>query len=45
MVHTALPGDKYKCSHCGSSHVDIYEYEEKRVQACLDCGWEEKYAD
>lgn len=42
MVHTALPGDKYKCSKCGSSHVDIYDYKKKKVQACLDCGYEEK---
>ncbi len=50
MVHTALPGDKYKCSRCGSSHIDIYiekkveknvEKKEK-VQSCLDCGAEEK---
>ncbi|MDO8656764.1 MAG: hypothetical protein Q7K45_06000 [Nanoarchaeota archaeon] len=44
MVHTALPGDKYKCSRCGSSHVDIYEDEGKKVQACLDCGKEEKFS-
>ncbi len=41
MVHTALPEDKYVCNNCGSSHVDIYEYKKKKVQACLDCGQEE----
>ncbi|MFH1275742.1 MAG: hypothetical protein ABIH82_01380 [Candidatus Woesearchaeota archaeon] len=38
MVHTARPGDKYKCSRCGSSHVDIWE----EGQSCLDCGHEEE---
>jgi len=41
MVHTALPEDKYKCSNCGSSHVDIYDLDEQKVMACLDCGHEE----
>lgn len=41
MVHTARPEDKYRCSRCGSSHVDIYTEKGKQVQACLDCGYEE----
>jgi DNA-directed RNA polymerase subunit RPC12/RpoP len=41
MVHTALPGDKYKCSKCASSHVDIYDDKGKQKQSCLDCGHEE----
>lgn len=42
MVHTAEEGDKYSCSGCKSSHVDIYEYKKKKYQACLDCGMEEE---
>jgi len=41
MVHTALPGDKYICSKCGSSHVDVYDDNNRRIQACLDCGCEQ----
>jgi len=41
MVHTALPEDKYECSSCGSSHVDIYNYDGEKMIACLDCGHEE----
>ena len=42
MVHTALPGDKYVCPRCGSSHVDIYTEKKQKIQACLDCGHEDK---
>lgn len=42
MVHTARPGDKYICSECGSSHVDLYEERRRRFQSCLDCGHEER---
>jgi len=42
MVHTARPEDKYKCSKCGSSHVDVYDMDGKRRHACLDCGFEEE---
>jgi len=41
MTHTALPRDKYVCSKCGSSHVDIYFEKGKKIQACLDCGQEQ----
>ncbi|HLD00277.1 MAG TPA: hypothetical protein VJC39_00870 [Candidatus Nanoarchaeia archaeon] len=43
MVHTALPGDKYSCSNCGSSHVDVYFVGKKKYKSCLDCGYEEEY--
>jgi len=42
MGHTAEEGDLYKCSKCSSSHVDIYSFEKKKMQACLDCGYEEE---
>tara|TARA_Y100000310_G_scaffold68706_1_gene64029 strand:+ start:276 stop:416 length:141 start_codon:yes stop_codon:yes gene_type:complete len=42
MVHTALESDKYSCKKCNSSHVDIYDLDEKRYAACLDCGFEEE---
>ena len=45
MVHTALPTDKYKCSKCNSSHVDVYELDNKWNIACLDCGFEEEYLE
>ncbi len=41
MVHTARPEDKYSCSKCKSSHVDIYDLDGKQHIACLDCGFEE----
>ena len=45
MVHTARPGDKYVCSNCGSSHVDVYEIEGTKFKACLDCGFEEEFKE
>ncbi len=42
MVHTAEAGDKHICSHCRSSHVDIYVQNGKTYQSCLDCGHEEE---
>lgn len=41
-MHTAEEGDLYNCEKCGSSHVDIYTFGKKRIQACLDCGFEEE---
>ena len=43
MVHLKRPEDKHACSKCGSSHVDIYDYEGKQQISCLDCGFEEEY--
>ena len=42
MVHTAKKVEKYKCTKCGSAHIDIYDFKKKRFQACLDCGYEEE---
>ncbi|MBS3139842.1 hypothetical protein J4479_02460 [Candidatus Woesearchaeota archaeon] len=44
MVHTKRKEDKYSCSSCNSSHVDIYEYENHQHISCLDCGHEEEYS-
>lgn len=41
MVHLAEEGDEHCCSHCKSCHVDIYKDKGKKMQSCLDCGFEE----
>jgi transcription elongation factor Elf1 len=45
MVHLKRPEDKYACSKCNSSHVDIYTLDKKQYIACLDCGFEGKYSE
>jgi DNA-directed RNA polymerase subunit RPC12/RpoP len=42
MVHLKRPEDKYACSKCNSSHVDIYNLDSKKYISCLDCGHEEE---
>ncbi|MBI4147220.1 hypothetical protein HY494_01060 [Candidatus Woesearchaeota archaeon] len=42
MVHTATEKDKHCCPKCKSCHVDFYEYNRKKYQSCLDCGFEEE---
>tara|TARA_Y100000034_G_scaffold8670_1_gene9348 strand:+ start:59 stop:193 length:135 start_codon:yes stop_codon:yes gene_type:complete len=33
--------EKFKCSKCGTSHVDVYDEDGKRYISCLNCGFEE----
>ncbi len=42
MVHLKRPTDKHSCKKCNSSHVDIYDLDDIRYIACLDCGYEEE---
>ena len=42
MVHTKRPEDKYACSKCNSSHVDIYNHDNHKHISCLDCGQEDE---
>jgi DNA-directed RNA polymerase subunit RPC12/RpoP len=43
MVHLKRPEDKYACSKCNSSHIDIYTIDGEKKISCLDCGHEEEY--
>ena len=45
MVHEKRAEDKYACSKCNSSHVDIYELDSKKKISCLDCGFEENFKE
>lgn len=39
-MHLAKEDEKYKCSRCNSSHVDLVD--DNKVLICLDCGWEKE---